>query len=59
MKTKEIAKKLLEKGILEEKGFTIKELFDIRDACLTLAKYGLGDMDLLQETLKYIKILVE
>ncbi len=57
--TQEIARKLLEQNILNDPGFSIKELFEIRDSCLTLARYGLADMNLLEETLKYIGQLVE
>ena len=52
--TKEIARKLLAKNILSEPTFTLKEIFEIRDACMILARYGLHDQDLLDECLKYL-----
>ncbi len=52
--TKAIARELLAKNILSDPTFTLKELFEIRDACMMLARYGLEDKDLLQETLKYL-----
>ncbi len=54
MDTKAIARELLAKNILSDPSFTLKELFEIRDACMTLGKYGLEDNGLLQETLKYL-----
>ena len=53
--TKELAQKMLEKGFLNEETFTIKELFEIRDALMILARYGLEDKELLTETLRYIE----
>lgn len=51
----EIARKLLEKNVLNDPTFTIQDLFKIRDYCLGLAKYGLCDQDLLDEVLQFIK----
>ena len=53
--SKEIARELLAKNILNDKTFSISELFQIRDASLLLAKYGLEDKALLEETLCYIE----
>ncbi len=52
--TTEIAKELLAKNILDESTYSLQDLFRIRDACITLARYGLGDRDLLNEVLTYI-----
>ena len=52
--TKILARELLVKNILNEPTLSLKELFEIRDSCLSLARYGLEDKDLLNETLKYI-----
>ena len=49
-----IARELLAKNVLNEPTFTIKELFEIRDSLMILAKYGLADLDLLVEVNKYI-----
>ena len=54
MDTKTLAKELLAKNVLNEPTFTIKELFEIRDALMILAKYGLQDQDLLDECLRYL-----
>ncbi len=53
--THSIAKELLAKNILNEPTCSLQDLFRIRDACITLARYGLGDKDLLNETLKYLE----
>ena len=50
-----IARKMLAKNILNEPTYSLQDLFRIRDACITLARYGLGDKDLLNETLKYLE----
>ncbi len=52
--TRSIAKELLAKNILDEPTYSLQDLFKIRDACMMLARYGLEDNDLLQETLKYL-----
>jgi len=52
--TTEIARELLAKNILNDPTFSLQDLFKIRDACLILARFGLEDIDLLNETLKYI-----
>ncbi len=52
--TSEIARKLLEQNILNDPTFSLSELFQIRDACLLLARYGLEDKDLLKEVLMYL-----
>jgi len=51
----ELARKILESKEWQEGGYTLKELFEIRDALMTLAKYDLEDKDLLEEVNKYIK----
>ena len=53
--TKELARKLLASGELNEEGYSFRDLFRIRDALLILADYGLADLDLLKEVSKYIK----
>ena len=53
--TKILARELLAKNILNEPTLSLKELFEIRDACLSLARYGLEDKDLLNEALKFIE----
>ena len=50
----ELAKKILASGDLDKQGYSLQDLFKIRDACLILARFGLEDRDLLNETLKYI-----
>ena len=45
--TKELTRRMLEKGFLKEETFTLKDLFEIRDALMILARYGLCDNDLL------------
>ena len=53
--TLQIAKKLLEqKNLHNDPAYNWKEIFEIRDACLTLAKFGLEDKSLLDEILRYI-----
>ena len=52
--TKILARELLAKNILNDPTFSLQDLFKIRDACLILARFGLEDIDLLNETLKYI-----
>ena len=52
--TKELTRRMLEKGFLKEETFTLKDLFEIRDALMVLARFGLEDKELLDETLKYI-----
>ena len=57
---KELAHKLIESGILNEpEQYTIRDLFRIRDSLEILANYGFADLDLLEETQKYIKLKVE
>ena len=53
--TKEIARKLLEGGVLTHRGYSLQDLFKIRDALYILDKYDLADTDLLKEVEKYIK----
>jgi len=55
----ELARKLLQSGDLEKEGYSLKQLFEIRDALLILVKYGLGDKDLLHETNLYINQIRE
>ncbi|MEK6818490.1 MAG: hypothetical protein AABY10_00995 [Nanoarchaeota archaeon] len=52
--TKELTRRMLEKGFLKEPTFTLKDLFEIRDALMVLARFGLEDKELLTETLLYI-----
>ena len=52
--TKILAREMLAKNILSDPMFTLSELFAIRDACLQLARFGLEDKELLNETLKYL-----
>ncbi len=52
--SKEIADKILIDNLLYVKTLPLPDLFCIRDHCLGLARYGLEDRDLLQETLKYL-----
>ena len=59
MDTKTLAKELLAKNILDDKTFSLQDLFKIRDACITLARFGLEDKSLLNETLKYLEQKVE
>lgn len=53
--TTEIARKLLASGDLDKPGYSLQDLFKIRDACIMLARFGLQDKDLLNETLRYIE----
>ena len=58
--TKEIAQKLYESGdLFRGEDYSLKQIFEIRDSCVMLAKYGLEDKDLLEETLKYIKEIIK
>jgi len=50
----DLARKILESKEWQEGGYTLKELFEIRDALVTLSKYNLEDRDLLMEVNKYI-----
>ena len=54
MDSKILARELLAKNILNDPTFTIKELFEIRDACMILARFSLEDKNLLNEVLRYI-----
>ncbi len=53
--TKELARKILASGDLDKTGYSLQDLFKIRDALMILAYYSLEDKDLLNETLKYIE----
>ena len=50
-----IARKMLAKNILNEPTYSLQDLFRIRDACITLARFELEDKSLLNETLKYLE----
>ena len=54
MSTTESAKKILVSGDLEKEGYSLKQLFEIRDALKILERYGLEDKELLAETELYI-----
>ena len=54
LKTKELARKLLASGDLDKPGYSLQDLFKIRDALMILARFGLEDKELLTETLLYI-----
>jgi len=49
----------LSKLMKEEPGYDLQDLFKIRDALMVLQGYGLADMDLLLETMKYINQIGE
>jgi len=40
--------------IKNERGYDLQDLFKIRDALIVLQGYGLADLDLLIEVMKYI-----
>ena len=50
-----VARAILMHPDWKEKGYDLKELFEIRDALSILDSYGLGDKDLRKEVDKYIR----
>ena len=53
--SQEIARKILASGDLEKTGYSLQDLFKIRDALNILNNYGFADLGLLLETNKYIE----
>lgn len=53
--TEKLAKRILEGGDLEKEGYSLQDLFRIRDGLEILGIYGLADLDLLTEVNKYIQ----